>query len=139
MKSSVNVKWNKEMSFNADVNGHNIVLDASETVGGMNRGPRPKPLLLAALGGCTGMDIASMLKKMRVFPEDFDMDIIADVSDEHPKIYNEIKIIYTFIGKDLPLEKIEKAVNLSQEKYCAVSAMLGKAAKLSYEIKLREV
>jgi len=131
---TIHVKWNEEMSFQTEVNGHKLILDAAANVGGKDAGPRPKPLLLVALGGCTGMDVVSLLKKMRVDIDDFNVAVEADLNEEHPKYYNKIHLKYEIWGKDLPLEKIEKAVNLSQEKYCGVSAMLGKVATMSHEI-----
>lgn len=130
----IDVKWNQEMSFKTEVNGHEILIDADEKVGGQNLGPRPKPLLLVALGGCTGMDVVSMLKKMRVNFSDFNISIEGEMTDEHPKYYKTLHVKYEFWGQDLPIEKLEKAVNLSQERYCGVSAMLGKASEITHEI-----
>ena len=84
------------MAFEADVNGHKIMLDSSEAGGGENRGPRPKPLMLAALAGCTGMDVVSLLKKMRVEVEVFNVVVEGDLSVEHPKQYTQMHIIYEF-------------------------------------------
>lgn len=126
------------MAFEADVNDHKIVLDAGISGGGQDLGPRPKALLLAGLGGCTGMDVVSLLKKMHVSIDSFDVKIEAEMTEDHPKVYHSIVVYYIFKGKDLPLEKIEKAVNLSQEKYCGVSAMLGKSSKIEYKIVLEE-
>lgn len=134
MSTKVNVTWKDQMTFNAQVNGFNIVLDAGEKVGGRNLGPRPKPLTLVSLGGCTGMDVISILGKMRVEPEFFDVEIEGQMSEEHPKYYKEIHIKYIFKGKDLPMDKLEKAVTLSQDRYCGVSAMLKKSSDLTYEI-----
>jgi putative redox protein len=134
MSTKVDVLWNENMAFTATVNGFSVQMDAASDVGGTEKGPRPKPLTLAALGGCTGMDVVSILEKMRVPLESFVMKIEAEQTEEHPKVYNKIHIIYTFKGKDLPLDKLEKAVNLSQEKYCGVSAMLRKTAEVTYEI-----
>lgn len=136
MSTKVRIKWNGDMAFDADVNGFALRMDAAPEAGGKDLGPRPKPLTLAALGGCTGMDVVSILEKMRVTLESFDMKIEADQTDEHPRVYKKIHIVYTFKGKDLPLEKIQKAVDLSQEKYCGVSAMLRKAAVITYEIEV---
>jgi putative redox protein len=122
------------MSFEAQINGFNLKLDAAESVGGKNLGPRPKPMLLVALGGCTGMDVVSILNKMRVKYDDFRMEISGEQTEEHPKYYHTINLKYIFKGKDLPMEKLEKAVNLSQDRYCGVSAMLGKAAELNTDI-----
>ena len=134
MSEKVSIKWTEDMSFEADVNGHKITIDATEKVGGKNRGPRPKPMMLLALGGCTGMDVVSILKKMRVEVEGFDVDVEATVTDEHPKYYDHFTIVYTFKGKDLPMAKLEKAVNLSQERYCGVSEMLRKSSTLDHKI-----
>ncbi len=134
MKSTVDVTWTRDMAFEATVNNHKILLDADEAVGGHDHGPRPKPLTLVALGGCTGMDVVSMLKKMRVEPEYFNVQVEGEMTEEHPKVYHTITISYIFRGNNLDPEKLEKAVTLSQEKYCGVSAMLGKAAKLQHKI-----
>lgn len=134
MSTKVNVTWKEEMAFEASVNGFNIMLDAEERVGGKNRGPRPKPLTLVSLGGCTGMDVISILNKMRVKPDFFDVEVEAEMTEEHPKIFNKIHIKYIFKGKELPMDKLEKAVNLSQERYCGVSEMLRKSSELSHEI-----
>jgi putative redox protein len=138
MNNIVEVNWLDNMAFEAEVNNHKIILDASEDVGGSDRGPRPKALTLASLGGCSGMDVVSILAKMRVIPEKFGMTITGELTDEHPKVYHTITIVYLFKGKDLPMDKLEKAVNLSQERYCGVSAMLGKAAKIITRIEVEE-
>lgn len=135
-KNRVNVLWTGDMSFDAEVNDHHIVFDADEMVGGHNRGPRPKAMLLAGLAGCTGMDVVSILRKMRIEPDYFNIYVEASLTEEHPKVYDAIHIVYEFRGEDLPMEKLEKAVELSQERYCGVSAMLGKVAELSWEIKI---
>lgn len=132
--SKVNVNWSGDMAFDVEVNGFNLKIDAAEAVGGKNGGPRPKPLILVALGGCTGMDVVSILKKMRIEPEYFNVEVSGEMTEEHPKYYNKLHIRYIFKGKDLPMDKLEKAVNLSQDRYCGVSAMLAKAATITHEI-----
>jgi putative redox protein len=134
MKHIVNTAWAGKMKFDTEVNGHHIILDAAEDVGGENAGPRPKALMLSALAGCTGMDVISILKKMKVEPENFNIKIEADLTEEHPKVYSKVHIIYEFKGKNLEIEKLQKAIELSQEKYCGVSAMYRKAMDVSYEI-----
>lgn len=136
MSTNIAVTWNQDMAFTAEVNGFSLQLDAAPEVGGTSKGPRPKPLMLASLGGCTGMDVISILNKMRVEVEAFTIQILAEQTEEHPKVYHRIHLIYHFRGKDLPMDKLEKAVNLSQDKYCGVSAMLRKAADLTYEIRV---
>mgnify|MGYP003573611421 CR=1 FL=1 len=124
------------MAFEADVNGHKITIDAAESVGGENRGPRPKPLMLTALAGCTGMDVVSILKKMRVEPEEFNVIVEGDLTEEHPKQYYKMNVIYQFKGNELPLEKLKKAVSLSEERYCGVSALYKKAIEITSEIEI---
>lgn len=136
MDKIADITLKEEMSFEVAVNGHTFMIDADEKVGGKNRGPRPKPLTLASLGGCTGMDVISILRKMRVEPEYFNVSVSATSTDEHPRHYDNIKITYTFKGNDLPMNKLEKAINLSQDRYCGVTAMLRKAVNITHEIKI---
>lgn len=137
-KQQVKINWLENMAFSAEVNGHKIILDATENVGGENRGPRPKPLMLTALAGCTGMDVVSILKKMRVDVDGFNVYVEGDLTEEHPKQFTQMHVIYEFKGKNLPVEKLQKAVNLSEDRYCGVSAMYRKAIGLTSEIKIIE-
>lgn len=132
----IKVNWLENMAFEAEVNGHKIIIDAAEAVGGENRGPRPKPLMLVALAGCTGMDVVSILNKMRVEVDAFNVVVEGDLTEEHPKQFSQMRVIYEFKGTDLPLDKLEKAVNLSVERYCGVSAMYKKAIGISTEIRI---
>jgi putative redox protein len=134
MKQKISLDWNEAMTFETNVNGHKLIIDADASVGGSDKGPRPKPLLLVALAGCTAMDVISMLGKMRVQPESFHVDVEGELTEEHPKVYKTLHVKYIFKGKDLPMDKLEKAVSMSQEKYCGVSAMLAKASELTHEI-----
>lgn len=126
------------MAFESEVYGHKLVLDAAKEFGGEDLGYRPKPLVMAALAGCTGMDVVSILKKMRVEYDGLEIKVEGDVADEHPKTYTALKLIYEFKGKDLPMEKLEKAVALSEETYCGVWAMYKKAVPVTYEIRVVE-
>ncbi len=137
-KTTINLSWKKKMTFDAEVNGHIIPIDADEAVGGEDRGPRPKPLTLVSLGGCTGMDVVSILNKMRVELDDFHVSVSGELTDVHPKYFHKIHITYSFKGKDLPMDKLEKAISLSQDRYCGVTAMLNKAAEISHEIVIEE-
>ena len=132
--TKIELNWKNKMAFDAEVNGHIIPLDADERVGGEDYGARPKPLTLVSLGGCTGMDVVSILAKMRVNLDGFNVSVSGELTDEHPKYFHKIHIIYTFKGKDLPMDKLEKAINLSQDRYCGVTAMLNKVAEMSHEI-----
>ena len=135
-KEIIDIKWNKKMSFTTEVSGHKMTIDANESVGGEDSGPRPKPLMLVALGGCTGMDVVSILKKMRVELDYFNVKIEADITEEHPKHYTKFHIIYQFKGKDLPMDKLEKAVSLSEERYCGVSVVYKKSGEVTSEIQI---
>jgi len=128
--------WQEGMAFETLVEGHTIAIDAEEQFGGQDKGPRPKPLLLVALAGCTGMDVVALLKKMRINYEGFRLEVTGDLTDEHPKYYKNIHIKYLFVGEDLPMDKLEKAINLSQDRYCGVSYMLKQASEVTYEILL---
>jgi putative redox protein len=136
--TKIELNWKNKMAFDAEVNGHIIPLDADERVGGEDYGARPKPLTLVSLGGCTGMDVVSILAKMRVNLDGFNVSVSGELTDEHPKYFHKIHIIYTFKGKDLPMDKLEKAINLSQDRYCGVTAMLNKVAEISHEIIIEE-
>lgn len=135
-KQEVKITYQENMAFKANVQGHEIMLDASEEVGGENRGPRPKPLMLTALAGCTGMDVVSILKKMRVEFDAFNVIVEGDLTEEHPKQFYKMNVIYEFKGNDLPLEKLKKAVSLSEERYCGVSATYRKAFEITSEIRI---
>lgn len=134
MKQKISNTWIEGMAFEANVDGFKITLDADKAVGGENRGPRPKALTLVSLAGCTSMDVISILKKMRIEPEYFNVEVEGELTEEHPKYYHSIHVKYIFRGKDLPMKKLEKAVSLSEDRYCGVSAMLSKGAKLTSEI-----
>jgi putative redox protein len=136
MKAKIDCTWKENMAFESELNGMKITIDADPKVGGENRGPRPKPLTLLSLAGCTGMDVISILKKMRVEPEYFNIEVEAEMTEEHPKMYTSFHIVYQFRGENLPVDKLEKAINLSQDRYCGVSALLKKAAEITYEIEI---
>jgi len=136
MKDSIQVDWKEGMSFEATVEGYKVVLDAGEAHGGSGKGPRPKPLMMVSLAGCTGMDVVSLLKKMRVEFDSLSIRVEGELTEEHPKHFTGMHIVYEFKGNNLPMDKLEKAINLSQEKYCGVSATYRKAMNISFEIKI---
>ncbi len=136
MKESITAKWIDNLAFETVINGHKLIIDARPEVGGNDMGPRPKPLMMVALAGCTGMDVASLLKKMRVEVDELSVKVEGDITEEHPKHFSGMHIIYELKGKNLDLARIEKAVKLSQDKYCGVSVTYRKAMKISYEIKI---
>ncbi len=134
MISKSKIKWLGNMAFDAEQNGHHIVIDAKEQSGGENKGPSPKGLLLTGLGGCTGMDVVSILKKMKVQDYELEIEVTGEQTENHPKIYHTIVVNYMFKGKELPNEKIMRAVELSETRYCGVSEMLRKASELKSRI-----
>ena len=131
---STTTTWRNGMSFDVEVEGHTLPIDAAEAFGGQGYGPKPKTLLLTALAGCTGMDVVSMLKKMRMEFDAFAIKVDGQLTETHPKTYETIHLTYTFSGDGLDSKKIEKAVRLSQEQYCGVTAILEKTAKITYDI-----
>ena len=136
MKDSIKVNWKKGMAFEAEVDDFKFMMDAKKEHGGAGEGPRPKPLMMVSLAGCTGMDVISILRKMRVEPEDFNIVVDGELTEEHPKKFIKMHIIYEFKGKDLPIEKLQKAIDLSQERYCGVSASYRESIEITHEIKL---
>lgn len=138
MLQEISCTWTGDMAFEAEVSGHKIRLDADESVGGKDSGPRPKPLLLASLAGCSGMDVISILKKMREPVSWFDVKVSGELTEEHPKYYSSLKVTYEFKASDgLKDENVRKAVILSQDKYCGVSALLKKAVPVEWEVVYR--
>lgn len=138
MKHVIEMSWTDKVAFETDMDGHKLIIDATHESGGSDLGPRPKKLMLTALAGCTGVDVIMILKKMKVEPEAFNVIVEADVTDEHPKHYSKMKVIYQFKGENLPMEKLEKAVKLSEEKYCGVTAVYKKAMEMETEIRIVE-
>ncbi|MCP4871080.1 MAG: OsmC family protein [Proteobacteria bacterium] len=128
---SSTLTWREGMTFDAESDGFPLVMDASEAGGGRGLGTRPKPLLMSALAGCTAMDVAAVMRKMRIEPASFEVSAEGDIADEHPRRYLNARITYRFEGDDLPLDKLRKGIALSRDKYCAISATLRRAMPLS--------
>jgi putative redox protein len=138
MKSKIECRWLENMAFEAEVNDHTIIMDVDELNGGNNLGPPPKTLTLVSLAGCTGMDVISILKKMKVEPEEFHISVEGDLTEDHPRYYEKILVTYHFKGSDLPTDKIQKAIQLSQDRYCGVSAMLRNGTVIEHEFVIEE-
>ena len=117
---------------------HWVVMDGPVKFQGAEAGTRPMELVLISLAGCTGMDVISLLHKMRVKFTDLKIDVDAMRAEEHPKVYTNIVLHYHFYGRNLPMDKLEKAVSKSQNKYCSVTAMLSKTAEITYDIQVHE-
>lgn len=134
--NKVNATWLRNMAFEAELDGHRLVMDAAAEFGGRDLGPRPKPFMLLALAGCTGMDVVSLLKKMRVEFEAFSVEVEGELSEERPIRYTKMHVIYSFKGRDLPLGKLEKAVKMSEEQLCGVGAVYRKCMEVTSEIRV---
>lgn len=132
MNTVHNITVNHQMGqhFTADMGGYELSMSGDPDIAGA----RPKQLLLASLAGCTGIDVVSLLDKMRVAYSDFSLNVSADLTDDHPKVYSVIKLTYRIKVNEADREKAEKAVKLSEEKYCGVSAMLGKNCPIHIQI-----
>lgn len=117
---------------------HWITMDGPENFGGSNSGIRPKELLLIALAGCTGSDVVTILAKKRVKYDGFEINITAEQQDEHPQVYTKINLEYVFYGKNIPTKDVERAIELSQTKYCSVTAMLQKAVEIEHSLRIVE-
>jgi putative redox protein len=127
------VQWKDGMRFDGTAeSGGTVTLDARPEHGGTGRGPSPMETMLLALAGCTGMDVVSILRKMRAPLEGLDIRVSADRADKHPRVFARIRLDYVFRGPGLRPDQVERAVQLSQEKYCSVSAMLRASAELTY-------
>lgn len=133
------IKQLKGITFSAKADSnHWITMDGPENFGGSDAGVRPKELLLLALGGCTGSDVASILKKKKVNLDNFEINITADMAEEHPQVYTKIKLEYLFYGKNIQAKDVERAIELSQNTYCSVTAMLQKAVQIEHSYKIIE-
>lgn len=134
----IKLNWKEGVHFESEGPGGNVLIDGSEAVGGQGKGLRPKALMLSALAGCSGIDISSLFKKMRVAVDTFDIDVEAELTEEHPMYYHKVWVTFNFYGSNLDKKKIEKAVTLSVDKYCGVMEMFRQFAKVETEIKYYE-
>ena len=134
MTHEIESQWMGKMQFNALVNGHTIVMDAPERVGGEDHGPIPKPFVLSALSGCTGMDIVAILRKANKQVDDFSIKVTGEISKKPPIEYTAIHVQYDFKGIDQNMQAALEAVTDSQEKYCGVSHMLKKILPVTWEV-----
>jgi len=130
--SVVRVKWIDGMRFVAtDSTGHSIVMDASKQVGGEGSGFSPLQLLLAALGGCTGIDIVDIMRKQRQQMDDLEIEVSGERVKEPPRVYDKIHVEYKVKGRGIKEKAVQRAIRLSEEKYCSVGAMLKAKAEVT--------
>lgn len=137
MKHTIISEWKGGLEFQADVDGHKVITDAPVESNGLDHGPSPKKLQLVALAGCTGMDVVTILQKMRVNVASCNITVEGEMREEHPKYYEKMHVIYEFTGQDLPMEKLEKAVKMSEETYCGVEALYKRAIEVTSEIHIK--
>lgn len=134
------VKWVDGLQFVGESGtGHAIVMDADLDVGGSNTGMRPMEMLLVGLGGCSGMDVASILTKKKQNVADISINIKGQKADTYPKKFTDIEIEFIISGKNLSEEDVKKAIDLSMEKYCSVKATLEGVAKINYSYKINNL
>ncbi len=131
MTNHITTTWKGGMAFEStNPSGNTLTIDASPDDGGAGEGYRPKALMLSGLAGCSGLDIAMLIRKMKLEVDEFHIETIAELTDEHPKYYNKVVIEYHFHGKDLNEVKLQRAVDLSVDKYCGVMEMFRRFAEL---------
>jgi putative redox protein len=129
--------WKEALAFDVvSDNGHHITLDTTVENGSLNLGMSPKKLVLAGLCGCSGMDVVDILRKMKIEFSKIDVSAEAEQSETHPKVFTKIEMVYRAAIAEEYLDALNRAVSLSQEKYCGVSAMLEKNCPITYRIEL---
>ncbi|WP_196889679.1 OsmC family protein [Aureivirga sp. CE67] len=138
MMDKVVVSWQENMHLIAEQPGGTVSIDAGEEFGGENKGLRPKAMMLSGLGGCAGLDVAAFLKKMRVTVDTFKIEMEASLTEEHPRTYDKVKMVFKFFGKDFEKDKIQKVVDLSVDKYCGVLEMFRQFAELEISVEYIE-
>jgi putative redox protein len=134
MDSSITLFWLENMAFNASIDSYTVTVDSPASANPL--GPSPKSLLMVSLAGCTAMDVVSILQKMHVPFTHFSIDVHGHIADEHPKKYLSILLDYKIDTGSENLEKVEKAITLSKEKYCGVWNTLAPAVPIDYKITL---
>lgn len=135
MKSTIKFVDNMQFIGTAD-SGHAVVMDAPPSVGGNNTGTKPSELLLMGFGGCTGMDVISILKKKKQDVTGLQMHVNGETSESHPKMFTDIHIEYIITGKNISDDAVQRAIELSLERYCTVGATIGKAAKITHSYQI---
>ena len=132
-------RWVEGLQFvGSPPSNHAITLDGSEKGGGADSAIHPGELLLVALAGCTGKDVISNLKKMRVDVKEFEVRVDGEAAEEHPKAWRKIHLTFHVVGKDIPEDKLKHAIELSQNKYCPVTATLKSSVEPTYEYQTEE-
>lgn len=140
MSTTAKISWVDGALFVAEAgSGHTFTMDGSPEVGGRNLAARPMEVVLMGMGGCTAIDVVSMLKKQRQDIEGVEVSLVAERADDHPKVFTSVKLVYTVRGRKLNKALVERAVSLSDEKYCSATAMIRKSSNVTHEVVLVEV
>ena len=135
MADKITTHWKGNMVFESDnPRWPSIMMDASKEFGGTNSGMAPKAMMLSSLAGCSGLDVISILNKMKVDIDDFKIEVTGELTDEHPKYYHSVIVDYHFYGSDLNKKKCKNAVDLSVDKYCGVMEMFRRFAEVKTNI-----
>ncbi|ABO51337.1 OsmC family protein [Desulforamulus reducens MI-1] len=135
--SKVHINWEGNMKFvGADDSGIAIPMDAAEIYGGQGQGVRPMELMLMSLGGCTGIEVTHILNKMRVTFDELKIEVTGNRVEDHPKVFGDIQVIYRFTGENVPVEKVNKALQLAEQVYCSAANMMNKVAKITYSFEI---
>ena len=140
MATTARITWVQDALFVGESgSGHTITMDGSPDDGGRDLGARPMEMVLLGMGGCTAIDVASMLRKQRQDVRDIIVELEAERADDFPKVFTSVKLIYRVRGKKLNRALVERAVSLSDEKYCSATAMIRKSATVTHQIVLEDV
>lgn len=115
---------------------HWVAMDGPSDIGGFDAATKPMELVLIALGGCTAIDVLSIMRKKRIKLDDYEVEIDSERADQHPKVFTRIELVHRFYGENLKEKDLEFAVNLSEEKHCSVSAMLKSTAQITSRIEI---
>jgi putative redox protein len=133
------IKWVENVCFVGEsASGHAIVMDGAPESGGRNLGPRPMETVLLGTGGCTAYDVVHILRKARAAINDCVVEIEAERAEQDPKVFTKIHMHFIVTGKDLRPQQVERAIQLSAEKYCSASIMLGKTAVITHDFEIKK-
>jgi putative redox protein len=139
MQMKTRITWLEDMTYVArSPSGHALVLDGPPELGGHNLGPRPMEMVLMGMGGCTAVDVVHILRKARQDLRGCELQVEAERADSDPKVFTRIRVHFILTGKDLSAKHVERAMELSAEKYCSASIMLGKTAQITHTFEIRE-
>ena len=133
------VKWKGDLAFQGKAgSGHWVPMDTRRKEGELSVGTAPMELVLLGLGSCTAMDTISILNKKQVQVDDFWVELASEAAADHPRVFTSVRLKFVFVGQDIPLEAAKRSVELSQERYCPVTAMLRKGTEITYEIEIKK-